>query len=99
MEAIEKEFAAFTRGTEKSRDVHFHVPSNEDSQTVCEARLAHHGVTLANADAEAPTGRTTFALSFTQSPTTCMRGAHSASGGNASERRSRGSRRTSARRT
>ncbi|BDA85488.1 hypothetical protein Sa4125_30300 [Aureimonas sp. SA4125] len=52
-EEIEDEFAEFTRGAEKSRDVHFHIPGNEDGQTACKARLAHHGVTLAQADEEA----------------------------------------------
>jgi hypothetical protein len=53
MEAIEEEFATFTRGTEKSRDIHFNNPGNEDGQAACKARLTHHGVSLASGDAEA----------------------------------------------
>ncbi|WP_279482259.1 hypothetical protein [Aureimonas sp. SK2] len=53
MESIAAEMAAFSGGVEKSRDVHFHIPGNEDGQEACKARLAHHGVTLAAADTEA----------------------------------------------
>lgn len=53
MVEIAEDFAAFTAGTEKSRDLHFHIPGNESGETACKDRLAHHGVTLAAADAEA----------------------------------------------
>ena len=53
IERIADDFAEFTRGTERSRDIHFHIPGNEDGQEACKAQLAHHGVTLADADIEA----------------------------------------------
>lgn len=53
MESIADEFAAFSGGVEKSRNFHFHIPGNECGEAACKAQLAHHGVTLASADAEA----------------------------------------------
>lgn len=53
MESIADEMAAFSGGVEKSRDIHFHIPGNATGETACKDRLAHHGVTLAQADAEA----------------------------------------------